>query len=396
MTELTQNLINRESENFMHTYGRFPIVLDHGEGCVLYDIDGKAYLDLNSGIGVNCLGHNDPDLVAALADQAANLLQASNLYYTKPLVEAGEKLVKLSGMKKVFFANSGAEANEGVIKVARKYSMDKYGNPERTKILTLNNSFHGRTIATLEATGQEKFHKAFFPYTSGFGYVEANDLEAIDKAMDDTVCAVMMELVQGESGVRPLDHDYVKAVEALCKERDILLIIDEIQTGVGRTGTFFAYQQYDIEPDLVSAAKGLGGGVPTGAFLAGEKACDVLKPGDHGTTFGGNALAMAAANVVLDKVGNPEFLEAVKAKGDRLMNEIRAIESDKIKDVRGLGLMIGIEVGADAVSDDLAKLREKGILALSAGGGTIRLLPPLILCDEQIDQAVKALKEVLA
>lgn len=392
----TQTIIETESTHFMNTYGRFPIVLDHGEGCLLYDLDQNEYLDLNSGIGVNCLGHNHPALVKAIANQAGTLMQASNLYYTKPLVDAGQKLVKLSGLKKVFFANSGAEANEGVIKTARKYSIDTYGDPKRVQIITLNNSFHGRTIATLEATGQDKFHQNFYPFTAGFKYVDANDLAAMEDAMDDTVCAVLMELVQGESGVRPLDAGYVKAVEALCKEKDILLIIDEIQTGVGRTGTFFSYEQYGIQPDLVSCAKGLGGGVPTGAFLAGEKAADILQPGDHGTTFGGNALAMAAANVVLDQVGDPAFLADVKRKGDKFMHAISAIDSDHIQDVRGMGLMIGIEVGPEAIADDLAKLREKGLLALKAGAGTIRLLPPLIISDEQIDQAVNVMKEVLA
>lgn len=392
----TDSILKREQDSFIQAYGRFPIVLDHGEGCLLYDLDGNEYLDLTSGIGVSCLGHSNPKLVKAISDQAGKLIQASNLYYTEPLVDAGEKLVKLSGMKKVFFANSGAEANEGVIKTARKYSLDKYGDDKRTKIITLNNSFHGRTIATLEATGQEKFHQTFFPYTEGFKYVDANDIKALEEAMDDTVCAVMFELVQGESGVRPLDPEYVKAAEKLCKDKDVLLIIDEVQTGIGRTGSFFSYQQYGIEPDLVSTAKGLGGGVPTGAFLVGEKTDDVLHPGDHGTTFGGNPLAMAAANVVLDTVGNDEFLAEVKEKGDRFISGLRAIDSEKIKDVRGLGLMIGVEVGPETISDDLAKLRDKGVMALKAGAGTIRLLPPLIITNDQIDQAVEAFKEVLA
>ncbi|WP_230226559.1 aspartate aminotransferase family protein [Allobaculum mucilyticum] len=389
-------IIQSEHEHFMPTYARFPVVLDHGEGCTLYDINGKAYLDLTSGIGVNCLGHNYPGLVNAISDQASTLMQASNLYYTKPLVAAGEKLTKLAGMDTVFFANSGAEANEGVIKTARKYSLDKYHDPDRTVILTLKNSFHGRTIATLEATGQDHFHQSFFPFTTGFRYIEANDLDDFKKNLDGTVCAVMMELVQGESGVRPVDKDYVQSVRNLCEENDILFIVDEIQTGIGRTGTFFSYQQYDIIPDLVSCAKGLGGGVPTGAFLGTEKTRSTLQAGDHGTTFGGNALAMAAANVVLDTVGDPNFLNEVAAKGNDLMTKLRAIDSDKILDVRGMGLMVGIEVGPEAIGDALAALREKGVLALKAGAGTIRLLPPLIISNEEIDQAVEAMKEVLA
>lgn len=393
---MSDALIEREAQNFMHTYSRFPVALDHGEGCLLYDLEGNEYLDLTSGIGVSCLGHNHTALVDAISKQAGRLMQASNLYYTKPLVDAGEKLVKLSGLEKVFFANSGAEANEGAIKTARKYSVDKYGDPKRTTILTLRNSFHGRTIATLEATGQDKFHENFYPFTSGFRYVNAGDIDDLKANLTGDVCAVMMELVQGESGVVPLDPAYVQAAAKLCKENDVLLIIDEIQTGIGRTGTFFSYQQYGIEPDLVTCAKGLGGGVPTGAFLSGKKAADSLKPGDHGTTFGGNALAMAAANVVLDTVGDPDFLADVQAKGDCFMENLRAIDSDRILDVRGLGLMIGVEVGPDHVGEDLTALRNKGVLALKAGAGTIRLLPPLTLTKEEIDRALAAFNEVFA
>ncbi|MBF0578848.1 aspartate aminotransferase family protein [Erysipelotrichaceae bacterium RD49] len=384
-----------EHENLMQTYGRFDVALDHGDGCVVYDLEGNPYLDLTSGIGVNALGHNYKPLVEAISRQAGKMMQASNLFYTKPMIEAAAKLNKLAKTKKVFYANSGAEANEGMIKIARKYSWDKYQDPERLTILTLKNSFHGRTIATLEATGQDHFHANFFPFTQGFDYVEANNIEELnEKLSSGKYAGLMMELVQGESGVRPLDPAFVKAAEKLCQDNDVLLMIDEVQTGIGRTGALFCYQNYDLSPDLVSCAKGLGGGVPIGAVLASEKTADVLKAGDHGTTFGGNPLAASAANVVLDTVGDPEFLADVAGKGQYFMDSIKAIDSDHIQDVRGMGLMIGIEVGPDAVLDDLAKLRAQGVLALKAGKGTIRLLPPLTLSKAQIDQAVAAMKEV--
>lgn len=384
-----------EHDNLMQTYGRFDVALDHGDGCVVYDLEGNPYLDLTSGIGVNALGHNYKPLVEAISSQAGKMMQASNLFYTEPMINAAAKLNKLASTEKVFFANSGAEANEGMIKIARKYSWDKYQDPERLTILTLKNSFHGRTIATLEATGQDHFHANFFPFTQGFDYVEANNIEELAKKLaTGKYAGLMMELVQGESGVRPLDPAFVQAAEKLCQENDVLLMIDEVQTGIGRTGALFCYQNYDLSPDLVSCAKGLGGGVPIGAVLAGEKTADVLHAGDHGTTFGGNPLAASAANVVLDTIGDPEFLADVADKGQYFIDSIKAIDSDRIQDVRGMGLMIGIEVGPDAVLDDLAKLREQGVLALKAGKGTIRLLPPLVLSKEQIDQAVAAMKEV--
>ncbi len=385
-----------EHDHVMQTYGRFDLALDHGQGCTLYDVDGNAYLDLASGIGVNALGHNDPDLTKAISEQATKLMQASNLYYTQPMIFAAQKLTALSGLDKVFFANSGAEANEGIIKIARKYSWDTYHDPERMIILTLKNSFHGRTIATLEATGQDKFHQNFFPFTEGFEYVEANNIEDLKKAMNNPkVCGLMMELVQGESGVRPLQADFVAEAAKLCQEKDILLMIDEVQTGIGRTGKFFAYQNYDLSPDLVSCAKGLGGGIPIGAVLANEKTSGILKAGDHGTTFGGNPLSTAAANVVLDKVGQEDFLNEVQAKGEYFLNALKALDSDKILDVRGLGLMIGIEVGPEHIAEYLNALQDHGVLAIKAGAGTIRLLPPLVLSYPEIDQAVAAFEEVL-
>lgn len=391
-----ETLKTLEHDHVMQTYGRFDLALDHGQGCILYDLNGHAYLDLASGIGVNALGHNDPDLVKAISTQASKLMQASNLYYTEPMVLVAQKLTQLSDMDKVFFANSGAEANEGMIKIARKYSWDTYHDPKRMIILTLKNSFHGRTIATLEATGQDKFHENFFPFTKGFEYIEANNIDELKKAFENpNICGLMMELVQGESGVRPLSKDFVQEVVKLCEKHDVLLMIDEVQTGIGRTGEFFAYQNYHLTPDLVSCAKGLGGGIPIGAVLGNEKTSSILKAGDHGTTFGGNPLSTAAANVILDKIGNEAFLQEVKEKGDYFLKALKTISSDKILEVRGLGLMIGVEVGPENIAKYLEALRQQGVLAIKAGAGTIRLLPPLILSYPQIDQAVQAFKEVL-
>lgn len=382
----------KEAQYVMHTYGRFDIVLDHGEGATLWDTDGKKYIDLTSGIGVNSLGHGNPKLVEAVSAQAAKLMHASNLYYTEPMVEAAGKLVEATGMGKVFFANSGAEANEGAIKLARKYSYDKYGEG-RSKIVTLIQSFHGRTVTTLKATGQEKFHQYFFPFTEGFAYAKAGDLEDLkDKA--DGACAVMLEMIQGEGGVLPLSEEFVKGVEAFCKENDILLIVDEVQTGIGRTGSLFCYEQYGIEPDVVTMAKGLGGGLPIGGVMASKKCADVLGAGTHGSTFGGNPVSCAAANTVLSEVCQEGFLKEVKEKGEYIKKAVTGFGSQSVKEVRGMGLMLGIVVEAEKRAELVAALMEKGILVLTAGTETIRLLPPLVISYEEIDEALAVMKEV--
>lgn len=382
-----------EETYVMHTYGRNQIALEKGEGATLWDVNGKKYIDLNSGIGVNCLGHNHPKLVAAITEQAGKLMHASNLYYTEPMIEVAKELVTSTGMGKVFFANSGAEANEGMIKLARKYSFDRYGEG-RSKIITLRQSFHGRTITTLKATGQDKFHQYFFPFTEGFDYAVANDIEDLKAKIDDTTCGIMMEMIQGEGGVLPLDLEFVQAAEAICREKDILLLIDEVQTGIGRTGSLFAYQQYGVKPDIVSMAKGLGGGVPIGAVMAAEKCADVLGPGTHGTTFGGTPLCCAAAKTVLSVVNTPDFLKEVQEKSEYFKKGILAIGSEKIKTVRGMGLMLGIVVDKDERAELMQKLMEKGVLALTAGTEAIRLLPPLVISYEEIDEALKVMKEV--
>ena len=389
-----EQLKAEENQYVMNTYGRFPIALDHGEGATLWDVEGKKYIDLASGIGVNCLGYNNPVLTDAITAQAHKLMHVSNLFTTEPMVQVAKKLVEKTHLDgKVFFANSGAEANEGAIKLARKYSFDKYGEG-RFKIITLVNSFHGRTVTTLKATGQDRFHNYFFPFTEGFDYAEANNFDSVRRKVDDMTCAVMMELVQGEGGVLPLDPEFVKQVEALCREKDLLLIIDEVQTGIGRTGSLFCFQQYGIRPDVVTMAKGLGGGVPIGAVLAAKSCSNVLTPGTHATTFGGTPMVCAAANAVLDTVANGEFLAQVREKGEYLKNGILSIGSPNIHGVRGMGLMLGIIVDEGKHAAFANKLIEKGVLAITAGKNAVRLLPPLTISKAEMDEALTIMKEV--
>lgn len=393
---MTYQELKRDEERYvMATYGRFPVALDHGEGAKLWDVEGKCYIDMTSGIGVNCLGYSDSDLIKAISDQTAKLMHVSNLYTTAPMVETAKTLVLHSGLEggKVFFANSGAEANEGAIKLARKYSYDKYGEG-RSKIVTLKNSFHGRTVTTLKATGQDKFHQFFFPFTEGFDYAEAGNLEDVKAKADGTACAVMMELIQGEGGVLPLEKEFVQAVEAFCREKDLLLIIDEVQTGIGRTGSLFCFQQYGIRPDVVTLAKALGGGLPVGAVLAAGSCSGVLTPGTHATTFGGSPTVCAAANAVLEKVTNPVFLEKVRSKGEYLRQKLLAMNSPAILGVRGMGLMVGIIVEDGKQGGYVNQLMDHGVLALTAGKNAVRLLPPLTITIEEIDEALAAMKEV--
>lgn len=382
-----------ESKYLMHTYNRFNIEIESGQGCYLKDTNGKEYLDLTSGIGVNCLGHNHPVLVDTIQKQVATLMECSNLYYSKPMADAAKKLVEYTGLSKVFFSNSGAEANEGMIKLARKYSYDKYG-AGRDVIITLKQSFHGRTITTLKATGQDKFHQYYFPFTEGFDYAAANDIEDLKKVANEKTCAVMVELIQGESGVVPLDKDYVKAVEKFCHSNDILFLVDEVQTGIGHTGTLFCFEQYDVLPDIVTTAKALGGGVPIGAVITGDKCKDTFGPGDHGSTFGGNPLSCKAADTVLSIVTEPDFLNHVKVVGAALKSGIENMHSDKIKCVRGIGLMLGIVVDPDKRADYVQAMMDKGLLTLTAGKDAIRLLPPLTLSLKEVDEALSIMKEV--
>lgn len=378
----------------MNTYGRFPVAIDHGRGATLYDPEGREYIDFTSGIGVTALGYGNEPWVQAVTAQAKKLGHVSNLFYTEPPARLAELLCKRTGESCVFFANGGGEANEGMIKLARKYSFDRYGQG-RSTIITLKNSFHGRTITTLKATGQDVFHNFFFPFTEGFRYAAANDLEDLKAAAGDDVCAVMVELVQGEGGVLPLDKDYVKALADLCAQRDWLLLADEVQTGVGRTGTLFAFQQYDILPDAVSFAKGIAGGLPMSGILASEKCRNVLGPGTHATTFGANPVC-AAAGLVVQDILSDAFLEEVKAKGAYLRQGMEALNLPCLGKTRGLGLMIGVEVREGWTNKEIAnRLIENGLLILTAGPG-LRLLPPLVITKDEMDKGLAIMKAVLA
>ncbi len=389
----SQEIKDLTGQYIMNTYGRFPVAIDHGEGARLYDPEGRKYIDFTSGIGVTDLGYGYQSWVDAVSAQAKKLGHTSNLFYTEPPAKLAEILCKRTGMSCAFFANGGGEANEGIIKLARKYSFDKYGKG-RSTIVTLRNSFHGRTITTLMATGQDVFHNYFFPFTEGFRYVGANDLSALESQGDD-VCGVLLELVQGEGGVLPLDQEYVQAVAKLCEARDWLLLVDEVQTGVGRTGSLFAFQQYGILPDAASFAKGIAGGLPMSGILANEKCRDVLGPGTHATTFGGNPVC-AAAGLVVQETLSDAFLEEVKAKGAYLREGIEALNLPCFGKTRGLGLMIGIEVREGWSNKDIAaRLIDQGLLVLTAGPG-MRLLPPLVITKEEMDQGLAIMKQALA
>ncbi|MBR4284427.1 MAG: aspartate aminotransferase family protein [Anaerotignum sp.] len=379
-----------DDAHVMHTYGRYQLAIDSGKSSTCYAPDGKAYIDFTSGIGVNSLGFSDPDWVAAVTAQLQKFQHISNLYYTEPCVQVAKLLCEKSGMKKVFFGNSGAEANEGVIKAARKYSFQKYGEG-RSKIVALENSFHGRTMAALSATGQAAYHNFFFPFVDGFVFAEANKIEDTLSKLTDDVCAVMMEMVQGEGGVTPLEKEYVQAVYNVCQEKDILFIVDEVQTGIGRTGSFYSYQQFGIMPDLVSSAKGLGGGLPIGAVLFGEKTEEVLVPGDHGSTFGGNPVVCAGAVEILNCMDDA-FLAEVAKKGAYIKEEL--LKMNHVTGVAGMGMMLGIELDID-VKPIVTTLMENGLLVLTAKH-KMRLLPPLNISQEELDKGLQILKDTLA
>ena len=379
-----------DDEYIIHSYGRFPVLLTKGKGATVQDDTGKTYIDFTSGIGVNALGFCDDSWVQAVSAQLQSLQHTSNLYYTEPCIQAAKLLCEKSGMKKVFFGNSGAEANEGVIKAARKYSFLKYG-ASRNKIIALQNSFHGRTMAALSATGQDAYHNFFFPFVDGFVFAKANDFADILSKMTDDVCAVMLETVQGEGGVVPLDKEYVQAVAKACKEKDILLIVDEVQTGMGRTGSLFSYQQFGIQPDLVSCAKGLGGGLPIGAVLFGEKTETVFVPGDHGSTFGDNPVVCAGAVHILNTM-DEAFLQDVQKKGAYLKEKIEKMPH--VENVAGLGMMLGIQLDVEA-KPVINALLEAGLLVLSAKT-KIRLLPPLTITQEELDKGLTILEQTLA
>ncbi len=391
-----QEIINRDQQVFLNTFGkRTPLCITRGEGCWLYDQEDRRYLDLIGGIAVNVLGHAHPRLTQAICRQAGEVIHCSNYYYNMPQLVLSEKLAGRFGSGHVFITNSGAEANEAAIKLARGYFYKK--GKARAKIISTSKSFHGRTLATATATGQPKFSAPFAPLPSGFLHVPFNDIDALEKAMDDKTCAVLLELIQGESGVRPADPVYAKRAEKLCRETGARLIIDEIQTGMGRTGRFFASELYDIKPDIITLAKGLGGGVPIGAVIANEDSASGFEPGDHGSTFGGNPLACAAACAVLDEYDESHLIQQAEYLGHKFQTALQnlAEKSDKIQEIRGAGLMIGIELTVPEALSVKTKMMEKGYLIGSVGEDILRLLPPLILPEDVIVPFIRDLHECL-
>ena len=384
-------LKQKDSQYIVHTYNRYDIVIDHAKGAVITDVDGRQFIDLCSGYAANSLGYGNAAWLEAVKGQLDKVQHTSNLYYSEPGVLVAEKLVKKSGLCKVWFANSGGEANEAAIKTARKYG-NTLADHKKNTIISLKKSFHGRTLATVTATGLAEAQEVFAPLVPGFVHAEVDDLAQLEALVSEyDPCAFLMELVQGEGGVHALDKDFVQGAAALCKGKDILFIDDEVQAGIGRTGTLFAYQQYDIMPDIVSFAKGIGAGLPIGGIICGPKTCNVLVPGDHGSTFGMNPVACAGACVVLDTM-DEEFLASVREKSDKLRSALS--EMSKVKALDGLGLMVGIDLDGMTGAEAVSQLMAEGALAIPAQN-RLRLLPPLTISDEELNQAIAILKKVL-
>ncbi len=396
MREKDEQIFAKDKAAYLPVFSRYGIVLDHGEGAYVYDSSGKKYIDFLAGIAVNVLGHAHPALVRAVTEQAKKMIHCSNLYYTQAQADAAARLAKLSGLGKVFFGNSGAEANEGAIKLARKHAWRK--DPEKIEIITAYHSFHGRTLASLTATGQPHYHEGFGPLPGGFSYVDYGDGDALEKKMSEKTCAVMLETIQGEGGVHVPPPGYLEKARELCDKYNACLILDEIQCGMGRTGTFFAYEQFGIKPDIVTLAKGLAGGVPIGAFIASDEVAAAFNPGDHGSTFGGNPLACAAALAVLDEMEKPEFLPHVAKVGAYFQDQLGALREKYprlITEVRGRGLMLGAQLaqpGRDIVNDCLAR----GAIINCTAGDVLRFVPPLIVTEKEVDEMIAILDKVLS
>ena len=388
------NLFEKANECLMHTYVPLPIIITHGEGSCLFDENNKKYIDFTSGIGVSSVGYNNKKLNEAILNQLNSFAHLSNIFLSTPTVKLANKLTTISKMSKVFFSNSGAEANEGALKLAKKYSYMKYGG-KRNKILSLKDSFHGRTLATLTATGQDKFHKYFDPFPDGYDYVTPNSIEDFKEKLTDDVCAIIMEAIQGEGGVNLLNNNFVQEVCNVCKEKDVLIIFDEVQCGLGRTGHIFCFQEFGVEADIITLAKGLGGGLPIGAILCNEKLSNTFTPGDHGSTFGGNPVVCAGTLAVLDQICNDELLSSVQAKGKFIRQTLTKSKLPLVKNIRGLGLMIGIEVSCPP--DEIQKKTlEKGLLILTAGKNVVRLLPPLTISEIEIKKGLAILLKCLS
>ena len=396
------SFIDKSEQNLIHVYNRFPVVFDRGEGVFLYDENDKEYLDFASGIGVCALGYGNEKIGNAIKAQTDLLLHTSNLFYNKPAADAAEKLVKATGLNKAFFTNSGAEAVEGALKVAKRYAYDKSeakkndDYSEGYEVIAMVGSFHGRTKGALEITGTESYRKPFGPDIDDVKFAEFNNLDSVKELVTDKTCAIVVECVQGEGGVTPADEDFIKGIRALCDEKDILMICDEIQCGMGRTGKMFAYEHFGILPDIVTCAKALGCGVPVGAFVCGEKCMDTLVPGDHGTTYGGNPLVTSVVSAVFDIYEDEKIVEHAKEMGDYLTSELDKLvdEFDSIKKRKGLGLMQGLELDVP-VAEITNKAIEEGLVVISAGGNVLRMLPPLIITEKNVEKLIEILKKIL-
>ena len=392
--------MNHAEESILHTYNRFPVMFDHGEGCYLYDTEGKKYLDFAAGSAVNALGYHYPEYDEALKAQIDKLTHISNLYYNEPMSEAGEKLIKASGLSKAFFTNSGTEAIEGALKAARKYAYTKYGKEaQRYEIIAMNHSFHGRSMGALSVTGTEHYREPFEPLIGGVKFADFNDLESVKAQITDKTCAIITEVVQGEGGIYPAEKEFLEGLRAVCDEKDIILIFDEIQCGMGRTGFYFAWQAYDVKPDIMTCAKALGCGVPVGAFVLGEKAAAAsLVPGDHGTTYGGNPFVCAAVSEVFDIFEQDKILDHVQELTPYLEEKLNTLV-DKYPVVaarRGKGFMQGLVIEGTSVGSVVTKALENGLLVISAGSDVLRLVPPLIITKEHIDEMIEKLEKSLA
>lgn len=391
-----QKYIDQSEEHIYKTYNRFPVVFDHGEGVHLYDTDGTEYLDFTAGIAVMGLGYHDKEYDNALKSQVDKLIHTSNLFYNVPVVEAGERLLKVSQMDKVFFTNSGTEAIEGALKIARRYAYNK-DNSHDHEIIAMNHSFHGRSLGALSVTGNNKYQEPFKPLIPGIKFADFNDLESVKTLVNDKTCAIIMETIQGEGGIYPATEEFLKGVRALCDEHDMLLILDEIQCGMGRTGDMFAWQKYGVKPDVMTAAKALGNGVPIGAFLASGKAATAMAPGDHGTTYGGNPFVTAAAAKVLEIFENRDIVNHVKEVGNYLWEKVEELvkKYPVITGHRGVGLIQGLEFSVPVAPVAEKAILEEKLIIISAGTNVIRLVPPLVIEKEHVDDMVVKLEAVL-
>lgn len=390
--------MDQAEKSILHTYNRFPVMFDRGEGCRIFDTEGKEYLDFAAGIAVNALGYHYPGYDEALMEQIRKLTHISNLYYNEPMSRAGEKLIKASGMSKVFFTNSGTEAVEGALKAARKYGFKKY-NGEKYEVIAMEHSFHGRSMGALSVTGTAHYREPFEPLIGGVKFAQFNDVESVKAQITDKTCAILLETVQGEGGIYPADRGFLQGLRTLCDEKDILLILDEIQCGMGRTGEYFAWQGYGVKPDIMTCAKALGNGVPVGAFVLGEKAAAIsLEPGDHGTTYGGNPFVCAAVSKVFDIYEENHILDHVRELTPYLEEKLDEIvdQYDCVFARRGKGFMQGLVIQGIPVGNVVKKALENGLLVISAGSDVLRMVPPLVIKKEDIDEMIMKLKKSLA